>query len=251
MSERSRQVLLIVAAVGAIATLTFIANLAPSALVVLAASTAFSNWRARRVRRKAAAFWALVWQVRGTDAADRPQMLAEIAPAELRRRIEQIVARDGIEERDGDVERFPFPLGLRRRIARRYWTCWSIAVASLIGAAATVANTPLTVAAICLAVLAGIGAWRASRQEAVLEPIIEITPSRISELRPDGGKRTLLWNRDLELFLNAKAAYGTLRERASNIEIQLDYRRLGISRLLDLVVRYGQFAEVESLPPAS
>lgn len=251
MSERSRQTLLIVAAVGAVAALTFIANLAPSALVVLAASAAFSNWRARRARHKAAAFWTLVWRVRGADAADRAQILADIAPAELRQRIERILARDGAEERDGDIERFPFPLGLRRRIARRYWTCWSVGVVSLIGAAASVSNIPLTVAAICLAVIAGTGAWRASRQEAVLEPIIEITPSRISELRPDGGQRTLLWNRELELFLNEKAAHGTLRERGSDTEIQLDYRRLGIARLLALVVRYGQFAEVESLPPAS
>jgi uncharacterized membrane protein YqjE len=238
--------LIVVALVASILVGALLAGVEPPSIVLFMIAAAFSTWRNRRRRRDAEAFWSVVWQVRHAAAADRARLLEELQSPKLRDRIKQILIEDGAEELSGDVERFPFPATLRRQATRLYWTMWVLAFGLL--AMSVMSGAPIfyAIVGISLAALCAWIAWHASRQEASLQSLLEVTPFRISELLPNGVVRSLSWNNHLVLRNEPRHRRLVLSVGPHDDGIPIDYRRMGFSRLIELVRLYGSFPTSES-----
>jgi hypothetical protein len=225
--------------------------LEPSQLALFAVVGAISTWRNRRQREREIAFWSVVWQLRQASAGDRARMLAELEPEHLRTKVEAILSHDGSNEAVGDVEQFPYPLGLRRLANRAYWFMWALAVSMLITAAAIPAPVWLRCIPLVVAGCGAYAAWSASQRERSFASVIEVTPFRVSELFPDGRVRTVLFSWYLELHHEAQHQRLRLTPKRDEPGIILDCRRMGFDRLVELVVRYGDFRPVPSDSSAS
>lgn len=251
MIERLRRTAIVVAVLTAAALLAYAAGVEPGFIALFGAMTALSAWRHRKEERERAAFYHIVWQLRAADRPTRERLLAELEPPKLRHAIARVIANDGAEEREGDVERFPYPRGLRRLFARRYWVLWSLAALLLLISAFSSMWMPLRAISAVLALLMGALAWRASREERSLDSVIEVTPFRVSECFPDGMRRTLSLRGSLLLRDEPRRQRVLLSGSRDDPGIALDYRRMGFARMYELVRRYGGFENPGGAPPAS
>jgi hypothetical protein len=250
-SMNGKQVLILIAGLGALIVAVLYMGLEPGNLVALAVVTVFSTWRNRKHRARETAFWTIVWQLRQSSVEDRAQMLAALEPAKLRDEVEAILSRDGTNESQGDVERFPFPFGLRRFATRTYWVMWALGLAMLAASAFVPAPLWLRCVPLVIAACCAYGAWLAGERERSYDSVIEVTPFRVSELFPDGRVHTVLLGRYLELHHEPKHKRLRLTAGSEDSGIALDYRRMGFGRLVDLVVQYGEFQATDSDSPAS
>jgi hypothetical protein len=246
-----KQVLILIAGIGALIVAALYMGLEPSNLLVLALINGLATWRNRRNRAREMAFWTIVWQLRQSSVEERGRMLAALEPATLREEVRAILSRDGSNESAGDVERFPFPLGLRRFATRTYWIMWALGLGMLATSAFVPAPLwlrclPLAVAACC-----AYGAWSASVRERSYDSVIEVTPFRVSELFPDGRTYTVLFSRYLELHHEPQRKQLRLTAGSEDPGIPLDYRRMGFERLVDLVMQYGEFRAADPNSPSS
>ena len=187
----------------------------------------------------------------GQAIARRVGVGKHVVLADRSEAIARVIQNDGAEEQDGDVERFPYPDGLRRFVLRRYWTLWGLAALLLLLSGFSAMWMPLRIGGAVLAGVFGALAWRASREERALESVIEVTPFRVSECFPDGMRRTLSLGGSLVLRNEPERQRVMLASVNEDLGIPLDYRRMGFARLYDLVRRYGGFEQSDALPPAS
>lgn len=222
----------------------------PGTIAPLAVGAMIGTFRSRRVRAKEQQFWSEVWEARASALADRLSRIEQIEDPGIRERVASILARDGEEAVEGDVERFPFPAGLIRIYGSRYWVFWGLAGVMLVVSAIPSVGW-LQLLALGLAVLFGAAAWHSSRAEQSLKSVVEVTPFRLTELWPDGRSRTILFNWSLELRNEPEKRCVILTPAGTDDGIVLDYRRLGFARLLDCVVLYGKFRPDDSLPPTT
>jgi hypothetical protein len=241
-----QRLILVCALVGAVALFAYSIGVSKTNLAFFVLYSAFSTWRGRKQRRETAAFWAIVWEVRMASQPQRAEMLASLEPAKLRDAVAAILAKDGSEIQNGDVERFPFPDGLVRLYRRRYWIFWSLTVVVLLLASFVETEFFVRVVALVVAGMCAYGAWTSERKEQFVQTILEVTPFRISETYPSGLTRTISWSRALELRDepgNSRWLLGASHDEGENIV--LDYRRMGFARLLELVIQYGRFRPVD------
>jgi hypothetical protein len=243
MLARARRMAIILAVMTAAALLAHAAGVAPGSIMLFAAMSMLSAWRHRKEQRERAAFYQIVWQLRAADRPTRERLLAELDPPKLRDAIARVIADDGVEEQEGDVERFPYPQGLKRFVSRRYWVLWSMAALLLLLSAFSSMWIPLRVASAGLALFFGALAWKASREERALDSVIEVTPFRVSECFPDGRRRTLSLRGRLVLLNEPARQRVLLAGGPDDAGIALDYRRMGFSRMCELIVRYGGFEQ--------
>jgi hypothetical protein len=241
MMERLRRMAIIGSILTAAALLAYAAGVEPGSILVFGATSMLAAWRNRKEQRERAAFYHIVWTLRAADRSTRERLLAELEPPKLRNAIARVIERDGAEEQEGDVERFPYPHGLRRHFARRYWVLWSLAALLLMISAFSSMWIPLRGIGAALALALGLLAWRASREERALDSVIEVTPFRISECFPDGMRRTLSLRGTLLLRDEPKRQRVLLTGGGDDPGIALDYRRMGFTRICELVWRYGGF----------
>ena len=182
----------------------------------------------------------------GTE--ERKQALAEMAKdvesaddAEIQREIKEGLDEEPVPEGAPPVERFPFPRRMTRDVAITYAIG---AVAALGGVAlAELTSSPdlrLTGAATALvaALTTVIVAWQRSK---LLASAIEISPFAISQVWPDGTRRTMFW-RDV-WFLRNRPWLGRFELLAADRRtgIHLHYDRVAFKRALELVIDYGGF----------
>jgi hypothetical protein len=251
MIDRPRRMMIVVAILTAAALLAYAAGVAPGAIVLFGAMSALSAWRHRKEQRERAAFYHIVWELRSADRPTRERLLAELEPPKLRNAIALVIANDGTEEQEGDLERFPYPQGLKRFVSRRYWVLWGLAALLLLLSAFSSMWMPLRGISALLALLFGFLAWRASREERALESVIEVTPFRVSECFPDGMRRTLSLRGFLVLRNEPQQQRVLLAGGRDDPEIALDYRRMGFARMCELVWQYGGFENHDGVTPAS
>ncbi len=228
-----------------------LAGVQPWLLAIFVVSAAYSTWRTRKRSNEAQTFWNVVWAVRHAAAEDRARLVEELEPAMLRANVERVLARDGSDERLGDVEQFPFPLGLRRQATLLYWIMWALALGLLTASALSEASPFARILAVALATLCALVARWASHREVLLQSVVEITPFRISELLPNGTIRTLSWNNYVELRNEPAMSRWVVSAGLADEGIPLDYRRMGFSRLVDRARTYGRFPTSDSSPPTA
>ena len=191
--------------------------------------------------REAVAFSRLLHELRSLDRGDRSDVLARILDAQVRERLAAHVARDPVNPSVPPVDRFSFPQSLRQSTLITYWIAILVAAGLIISAILwTPAVTPAIVLVFAALVLAGY-AWWLHRRIPYLDSTLEISPFAISEVYPDGSRRTLLW-RDAHWLINRRRSRrldvttANVRER-----IQVHYQRLEFYRAVKLVIEYGGF----------
>lgn len=220
----------------------------PGNIAIVIVAVTLSTWRARRRRT----LWATVWRLRQASIHDRGSMLATLEPPKLREQVRAILAQDGSNQAERDIERFPFPLGLRRLATRAYWTTWVLGLVVM----ATISTVPDTLPGLryfLFAILAFCvyAAWRTLQNERSYDTVIEVTPFRVSELFPDGRTRTLSFHGQLVLHHEPKRRRLRIAPNERDSGIVLDFRLMGFDRLVDLIVSYGGFRgqeETENSP---
>jgi hypothetical protein len=214
----------------------------PGNIAVVIVVVSLSTWRDRKQRT----LWATVWRLRQASIEDRSSMLATLEPPKLREKVRAILAQDGSNQAERDIERFPFPLGLRRLATRAYWTTWALGLVVL----ATISTVPDTLPGLryflfAILILCVYAAWRTLQRERSYDTVIEVTPFRVSELLPDGRTRTLLLRGSLVLHHEPKRKRLRVSPNEHDPGIVLDFRLMGFDRLVDLIVAYGGFRELE------
>ena len=242
MSERSRGLLLLAGFLLLAAALYRVVGNSVGPMLAFAVTSAHNALQAAKRREQRQTLDNLLNHLRALGQEARADFLAQITHAKLRAYLEAALARDGSDERAGDVERFPFSRAKRRRAATRYWLGWGGAALSLVWAA--VGEMPRVWRGVLLfpAALGAALAWVAARRQHQLASVLEVTPFRLTEVWPDGLRRTVLFNRYLELENQPKQRRVLLRPGGADGDgIALDYERMGFHRLMDLVVSYGGF----------
>jgi hypothetical protein len=248
MSERQRGLLLLAMVIVAFVALYRVADDTATSLAIMGfvvARLVRFSWRAREGRT---AISQILTTLRTQDRAGREAMLERIPSRRLRGYLKVVLEADGSEEREGDVEQFPYPRSFARRYSRLYWATTVLGAASLLSAAFVMDLDEVNrVVAIGIGVACVSAAWWASRQQRVYASIIEVTPFRLTERAVDGTSRTLLFNRYLELHNDPKKGRAVLTAGGPDRGITLDYRRMAFSRLASLVITYGGFHVEQSV----
>jgi hypothetical protein len=251
MSERTRGILLLIAVLLLGSVLYRVVGSSVAPLLVFAVTSALNVFRARR-REHRQTLDSLLSHLRSLGQDERLAALDTIAHPTLRAYVEAALARDGSDERVGDVERFPFSRAERRRADVTYWIGWGVAVASLAWAALGDMARVWRAAILVPAAVGGLVAWAAARRQRRYSSVLEVTPFRLTEEWPDGLRRTVMFNRYLELENEPAQKRVILRPGGAGSEgIAIDYDRLGFRRLMELVVAYGGFAIEKDESPAT
>lgn len=252
MTERQRGLLLLaVGLVGCYALIRAGGDMPFPAILlgVFIVRIAVASHRAKEGRN---ALSQILAALRSHDREGREEMLKRIPSPRLRGYLEEVLKSEGSEEREGDVEHFPYPRSLQRRYVRWYWVTIVVGAGVLLWAA--LSGTTAIVwrgVAIVAGLLAVWSAWWSSKQQRTYASVIEITPFRVTERAADGSTRTLLFNRYLELHNDPKKRRAVLSPGGPDRGIMLDYRRMAFSRLASLVIEYGGFEPEEESPPAA
>jgi hypothetical protein len=242
MSERTRGLLLLAAFLLLGAALYRVVGNSVGPLLAFAITSGYNAIQAAKRREQRQTLDNLLSHLRALGHEARAQFLGQIAEPKLRAYLEVALTRDGSDERAGDVERFPFSRTERRRAALWYWAGWASAALCLGWAAVGEVPRVWRGALLVPAALGAVVAWLAARRQRRLSSVVEVTPFRLTEAWPDGARRTVLFNRYLELEHRPKERRLLLRPGGAEAEaIALDYDRLGFHRLMELVVRNGGF----------
>lgn len=216
----------------------------PAPIVGLGLMAVLSAYRVRR-RKKRIEIAALLAELRVQEPAERERTLAAIESESLREQLAAELAKEGAARQDGDVERFPFPASFRRRVTIRYWRNWCLAAVALAVAAFLPALTvPWRIGWLAVGLLYLYSLRGLSRLQRALLTVIEISPFRVSEVWPDGSRRTLLFARGLALDDRPRHRDLLIRPRDQTLGISLSYYRLEFNRLAEIVAKYGGFGEV-------
>lgn len=252
MTERQRGLVLLgVVIVGCVALVRANADVPFQLvlLVVVLVRVLLATYRAREGRN---ALSQILATLRSQDRAGRQAILDRIPSPRLRGYLEEVLRSDGSEQREGDVELFPYPRSLQRRWERWYWVATVGGGAALLWAAIA-GETPAfgRIIAIVCGVLAVASAWWSSNRQRTFASVIEITPFRLTERAVDGTSRTLLFNRYLELHNDPGKQRAIVTAGGPDGAIPLDYRRMAFNRLASLVMKYGGFQAEASDPQPS
>ena len=139
------------------------------------------------------------------------------------------------------VERFLFSVASKRRNEIAFWLLVACGLCAVAVQLAVRARTAVWVLIMPVLMLVAVGAYLLRRRADYLNSVLEISAFALSEVHPNGLRRTLLW-RDARWLLN--------RPRLGRVEvtsaqggdfIAVHYQRLEFARALELVVEYGGF----------
>jgi len=196
------------------------------------AAVLYERWLVRRAVRV----------LRGLDPAHRDERLQRIWMSDARRYLADRVAAEGVPERQGSVERFPFAHSDRRENTLLFWALAlgaAVPLALLLARppeAPTVGWTGWWVAVACL-----VGLTAVRRRGRHLTTTLEITPFAVAELGAGGHRRALRWGQALVLRNRPWRRRLELSAAGHPDFIALDYERVGFERVVRLVLEYGGF----------
>jgi hypothetical protein len=175
------------------------------------------------------------------DMEERKQAIAEMGDGEVEREIKEELDEEPVAEGAPPVERFPFP----RRMTRDLVITYAIGVLVGLGGVALAALTSsvnlrlIGAGAALVAALTTIVV--AVQRSKLLSSAIEISPFAISQVWPDGTRRTMRWRE--VWFLRNRPWLGRFELLAADRRtgIHLHYDRVAFKRAFELVVDYGGF----------
>jgi hypothetical protein len=196
-----------------------------------ALSALFSTYRARRARLR----HELLAELRAQSAADRASGLDAVPDLALRAQLATDLVQEGSVEYEGDITRFPFPASFQRWATRRYWNSWLLSTAFLaLAAAFPNLSNPWRSFWLVLGLLSATRVWRASQMQSALATILEVGPFSVSEVWPNGGRRTVVIGRHASLMTDSDGNL-TLTNTASGVAINISKYRLAFADLATLL----------------
>lgn len=204
--------------------------------------------------RRTLAVRRMVRALRRLDPAFRHQFIRSINSAIVGEYYDARLRAEGEPDTTGLVERYPFSPSDAREESVRYWTVMVIGASAL--------ATPLVwphmrtwqLSAALVVVVLSVGTLVLIRRRIRhLDTVLEVSPFSLTEVQPDGTRRTITFNQPLAFRLNRwrgrivlATAPGPRREA-----IVLDFDRLGFNRLLACVMIWGGFVRQQPAPQRS
>jgi len=185
---------------------------------------------------------ANVSYMRSLDPTRQAELIAKMWLSVDRKFFRERLAAEGAPERDGPVERFPFGHSDRRENTILFWVTVLVAGAVLVvlfrfrAVPTWLAWLLWSFEATCLMALAWL-----RRREQHLRTLLEVSPFAVSEVAPDGSRRTIRWSQRLFLRNRPRVRRAELYAAGEPGFIALDYARLGFERIANLVIQYGGF----------
>jgi hypothetical protein len=195
--------------------------------------------------RRGLAVRRTVRALRRLDPAFRRRIIRSIDSAIVGRYYDERLAAEGEPEIAGLVERYPFSPSDAREESLRYWIVLSIGAGALLALLVwpRMSVWRLVVAGVVI-VLSVVALLLIRRRIAHLQTVLEVSPFSLTEVGPDGARRTIAFNQPLALGVNRwrgrivlAIAHGARRQA-----IVLDFDRLGFNRLIGRVMAWGGFA---------
>ena len=182
------------------------------------------------------------------DPDEAERTIGRMWSAYARRTYAQLLREEGAVERDGAVERFPYPASTRRTAVQLYWTSVGAALAAVallftLGRGLPAWGGWLLWAGSAL--LAGSAAWW-RRRTRELAATLEISPFGLTAVAADGARRAVRWGQPLVLHNRPRRRRVELVAGDGRPPVHIEYGLLGFVRLLRLVIEYGGFREPEA-----
>ena len=201
--------------------------------------------RRRRERRR-----ALIASLRAEDPRLREPLLQAIENVRERHAIGTALEREGMVTQLGRVESFPFPRSFQRNLKARYWWTWTLG-AGVLGIAAILPAMP---AMYRVALLIG-GCYftyrivRVSKWQRLLAAWLEVAPSGVSVVAPDGGRVTIAFVPPVSLHqLTGGDMLVVAHDGRRSIRVSRNV--VGFNRLVDLLTTYSGASVGEPASPS-
>ena len=180
---------------------------------------------------------------------DRIRYLDHVTDFSYRAMLQRDLAEDLRSYVGGEVERFGFAPVLKRAASTQYWLLFCSIALMLVSSryVRLPASGGLVVLAL-ISVCGFAGLQLLNRWRQYLDTWLEVSKFSISEVWPNGTRRTLLWNQKLWLDNQPRRRRVRILVADKSDGIAIHYRRTNSVRAYRLVVEYGGFQE---LPPAA
>jgi hypothetical protein len=190
------------------------------------------RWRERQAVRA----------VRSLDPAHQEALISKMWLSVDRRFYRKRLAAEGTPERADAVERFFFGASDHRENVLLFWVT-AVVCMGLLTVLYTLRDLPTWAACslwVITVILMIVLAWL-RRRERHLATVLEISPFAISEVTPDGTRRTIQWSQALVLWNRPRLRRAQLHVAGRADFVALDYSRLAFERIANLVLDYGKF----------
>lgn len=176
----------------------------------------------------------------------RDAFFARLADDDLAVRLRRDLARDLETYQAGEVERFGFAPSLKRQATLAYWLL-TVLVGAAILLTSRISRLPgwLAAGVIIVTVLGFPALLFLMRWRRYLDTWLEISRFRLSEVWPDGSRRTILWNNQLLLLNQPRRHRARVFFGDTNEGIPIHFRRTNSARAIRLVVEYGGFVPLK------
>lgn len=178
--------------------------------------------------------------MRGLDLAEQDRLIDRSWLSVTRQFYREAREADGTPEKEGNVERFPFGRSDRRHNRIAFWVLVPVVLAIYVVAFA-LGSLPrglawgLWVAATLLMLVL---AWLRARDRHLCT-VLEVSPFALTEIAEDGSRRTVQWSQPIWVRNRPRLGRVELGVGGHPEYIALDYSRLGIIRIVDLVAEYA------------
>lgn len=180
---------------------------------------------------------------------DRTRYLDHVTDFAYRAMLQRDLADDLRSYVGGEIERFGFAPVLKRAASTQYWLLVCSIAVMLVCCRYIPLPAPGGLAVLCLISVCGfVGLQLLNRWRQYLDTWLEVSRFGISEVWPNGTRRTLLWNQRLWLDNQPRRRRLQVLIADKSDGIAIHYRRTNSVRAYRLVVEYGGFQE---LPPAA
>jgi hypothetical protein len=172
----------------------------------------------------------------------REAFFTRLHDAALGPQLRRDLARDLETYQSGEVERFGFAPSLKREATILYWL-----LASFVGMGILMTSRVgrpswwLAGGVAVVAVFAFIGLLHLMRWRRYLDTWLEISRFGLSEVWPDGSRRTILWNSQLLLLNQPRRKRVRVFFADTNEGICVHFRRTYYARAIRLVFEFGGF----------
>jgi hypothetical protein len=198
---------------------------------VVALIALFNTHRLRRARLRQ----ELLAELRAQASIAHAASLDAVSDKALRAQLAKDLAQEGAVEYQGDLARFHFPASFQRWATRRYWSGWVLGTSALlVSALSPTLSASWRSIWLVIGVICTVRVWRASHRQAALSTILEVTPYSVSEVWPNGVRRTVALGSHAVLAATTNGDLALLNT-ATGVGISVSTHRLGFHELKTLL----------------
>jgi hypothetical protein len=202
--------------------------------IIWAALRLWMDWQMHQATRN----------LRRMDDEDRARVLGFITELAARGELRQRLQADPAPEPEGSVERFQVAPSFLRLCTSTYWLLAVLGAAALGGALALQMRAEHSTLSWALIVLGGtgsLGVLAIRRYVNLLQMMIEVSPFAITEVAPNGSRRTLRWQHAAWLRCRRWPARWEVLAVNGRERITVSHELVRVYRALALILDHGGF----------